>query len=214
MTGWNVAKTGIGMILGLGAFCAMCVPAAGDAAGPIIAQAYARNGPLTAYSFHLNVAMAMRHFPWLHFHMRGDGRYDRNGRYQVHFTHMPFFAKSFDTLDLSLFSPSLWSEHYVVTRVSKCDTSAVFDLQDRAGGKGGKNALSKAVATVDARTGLRELDMHYANGGEIKIDLTTSDSSGYLLPTVADAQIDMPGMALSAQAGFTNYTVQTGDGGR
>ena len=46
--------------------------------GPnVVAMAGARNHGLREYTFHVNVAMAMKHFPWLHFHMDGEGDYQR-----------------------------------------------------------------------------------------------------------------------------------------
>jgi hypothetical protein len=59
-----------------------------------------RNPTLLNYTFQMNVALKMVHFPWLHLHIGGTGRYVRGRTHVVAFTKMPPFARGFHQIDL------------------------------------------------------------------------------------------------------------------
>ena len=170
--------------------------------------ACARNPSLTAYTFHMDVTLAMHHFPWLHFRLSGEGQNVRGERYIVKFTTMPFFAKRLNEIDLSELDPRMWDKQYIVRLVDQQNSTATFSLTSRDEGQDQKSAsLKDALVTLDANYATRTVVLQYANGGNITLNLTPESTSGYLLPATGEAQINMPGEALSAHASFTDYAV-------
>jgi hypothetical protein len=174
-----------------------------DDCGAIIAALDARNATLPNFTFHANVAVAMHHFPWLHFHLDGDGTYDRGDRYLVHFTRMPFFAKQIHDIDLSMLDPTLWPKNYLYTRIGLEGSDAVFSLAPLH-----DPTLSKAEVAINEQ-GADWVDATYTDGMHIHMAVTTAPAGPYLLPGKMDVAIDYPHMPLSATADFTNYQFDT-----
>ncbi|MGB6740589.1 MAG: hypothetical protein WBE59_09075 [Candidatus Cybelea sp.] len=164
-----------------------------------------RNHSLTGYTFHMNVALAMHHFPWLHFHISGIGQNVRGRRYIVRFTKMPFFARGFHTIDLSALDPSMWKSRYNVTGVTRRGSMTMFSLLPRGTNRERQNQLRVAYVTLGATYATRSVVLYYRNGGSITLNLTPGSTSGYWLPASGVAQINMPGEALSAHATLTDY---------
>lgn len=189
---------------------AMPIPAPAVTGNPgnpaALAPAQRRNPSLSAYTFHMTVAMAMRHFPWLHFHMEGTGHYVRGEDYGVRFTKMPFFARSFKQIDLSPLDPSMWPKRYLVSVVDQNDGMTTFALREKLPDPHERNPLVEALVTLDAHYSTRQVVLHYANG-VIQLSLTPTEIQGYRLPTSGVVSINMPGEALSAHANFTNYAI-------
>lgn len=168
--------------------------------GAIIAALDARNAALPNFTFHADVAVKMHHFPWLGFHLSGDGTYVRGDRYWVHFTQMPFFAKQVHDIDLSMIDPTLWPKNYVYTAMGFQGPDAVFSLQPLH-----DPTLSKAQVGLNDQ-GADWVDTTYTDGMHIHMVLTDAPAGSYVLPTKMDVSIDYPHMPLSAKADFTNYT--------
>lgn len=171
-----------------------------------LAEASARNPSLDAYSFHLDAAMAMKHFPWLHFHIAGDGEYIRGDRYVVNFTQTPFFARSVKQVDLSPLDPSMWPKQYSIAVASQNDGSTTFVLQKLHQDPQDPHPLVDALVTLDAQHETRDVVLQYADGA-IHLVLSPAETQGYRLPASFTADIDMPGEALTAQANFSDYTI-------
>jgi len=171
------------------------------------AAACNRNPGLNAYTFRMSVAMAMRHFPWLHFQLSGPGQYVRGQVYSVHLDHMPFFATNFSTIDLSPLDPNMWSKQYVVRVVGRRTGWTTFALRPKKVDARDGNPLVQAFATLDARHSTRTVTMQYLHG-TIQLNIRLEETDGYRLPAGGDVNIDMPGEALTAHATFTEYAVQ------
>jgi hypothetical protein len=171
-----------------------------------LAQASSRNPSLDAYSFHLDAAMAMKHFPWLHFHIAGEGQYVRGERYVVTFTQLPFFARSVKQVDLSPLDPSMWSKQFIVTVAARSDGITTFLLRKRERDVRDPNPLIEALVTLDAQHATRDVVLRYSTG-QIHLILTPAETQGYRLPAAFSADIDMPGEALTAQAKFSDYSI-------
>jgi hypothetical protein len=165
-----------------------------------------RNPLLTAYTFHMRVALAMRHFPWLHFHIDGDGRYVRGENYIVHFTSMPFFARGMKQIDLSPLDPSIWPKQYTIAAIDRRDGMTTFTLYPLKQDPRDPNPLVEALVTLDSHYSTREVDLRYRSG-EIRMNLTLADIQGFRLPASGVVGVNMPGQVLSAQALFTDYTI-------
>jgi hypothetical protein len=174
--------------------------------GVSFALASDRNPLLTAYTFHMRVAMAMRHFPWLHFHIDGNGQYVRGENYVVRFTSMPFFARGMKQIDLSPLDPSIWPKQYTIAASDQRDGMTTFTLYPRKQDPQDPNPLVEALVTLDSHYSTREVDLRYRNG-EIRMNLTLADIQGFRLPASGIVGVDMPGQTLSAQALFTDYTI-------
>jgi hypothetical protein len=169
---------------------------------PVIAAAYARNDSLQNYTFEVDVAMAMRQFPWLRFHIEGDGVYERGRRYVVHFTKMPFFAPQPRDVDLSMLDPAMWPTIYTVETAGEDGGDTVFTLHAIK-----DDSLQEARVTMSPLDGTERVVATYRDGTRIEMSVASNDSDGYLLPTKITAQIDYGGTPLSADADFTHYVV-------
>ncbi|HTA37573.1 MAG TPA: hypothetical protein VK760_00785 [Candidatus Acidoferrales bacterium] len=187
----------------LAAFTLLAVaPQSPPGDSPVIAAAYARNESLKNYTFEVNVAMAMRHFPWLHFHIQGDGVYDRGRRYVVHFTKMPFFAPQPRDVDLSMLDPAMWPQLYTVASATTDGSDAIFTLHAID-----DDSLQEARVTMSPIDGTERVEATYRDGTHIAMTVASKDSDGYLLPAKITASIDYGRTPLSADADFTNYVV-------
>ena len=146
--------------------------------------------------------MAMQHFPWLHFHIRGDGVYERGHRYVVHFTKMPFFAPQPRDVDLSMLDPAMWPGLYTVESEDDTGGVAVFTLHANK-----DDSLESARVTMSPLDGTERVEATYRDGTRIAMTVASNDSGGYLLPSKITAQIDYGRTPLSAAADFTHYVV-------
>lgn len=165
-----------------------------------------RNPSLVQYTFNMNVAMRMRHFPWLRFSIAGTGQYVRGRSHIVRFTSMPFFAKGFHKVDLSPVDPCMWPSSYVVRLAEKSDGMTTFLLRPRQVDPKDKNPMVEAFVTLDQAYSTRKVVMYYTHGN-IQLALTPAAVGEYRLPTSADVSIDMPGQTLSAHADLTHYVI-------
>ncbi len=184
-------------------------PAVSRATTPAELACASRNPSLTEYTFGMSVAMRMRHFPWLGFHLGGDGRYVRGETHVVNFRKVPFFAKGFNQVDLSPLDPCIWPRLYAVTVLGTRNGMSTFSLRPQKVDPRDKNPLIEAIVTLDSTDSTREVLLHYSNGS-IVMTLTPASIDGYRLPCSADVSIDMPGRSLSAHADFTNYALVAG----
>jgi hypothetical protein len=169
---------------------------------PVITAAYARNASLIGYTFEVSVAMAMRHFPWLHFHIQGDGVYERGRRYVVHFTKMPFFAPQPRDVDLSMLDPAMWPGLYTVENAGEDRGDAIFTLRAIK-----DDSLEQARVTMSPVDGTERVEATYRDGTHIAMTVASTDTDGYLLPAKITASIDYGRTPLSADADFSNYVV-------
>lgn len=165
----------------------------------IIAAVDARNSTLPNFTFHADVAVKMHHFPWLGFHLSGDGTYEKGNRYWVHFTQMPFFAKQVHDIDLSMLDPTLWPKNYTYDAVGIDGDDAIFDLQALHDPN-----LEQARVALNNQ-GADWVDATYKDGMHIHMAVTSGQNGSYVLPSKMDVSIDYPHMPLSATANFNAY---------
>lgn len=157
--------------------------------------------PPPNYTFKLDVAMAMRHFPWLHFHMQGVGAYQPGVSYVVHFTSLPWFVpKSRHDFDLSMIDPLMWPQRYLYQQTGQNGDGTIFELHaiDDPG-------LRNATVTLGSGGLARHIDATYSDGTTINMQVNTSTVGGFLLPVAMKADINEPHLALSANADFKDY---------
>ncbi len=157
--------------------------------------------PPPNYTFKMDVAMAMRHFPWLHFHMQGVGTYQLGVSYTVHFTSLPWFVpKSRHDFDLSMIDPLMWPKHYLYQQIGQQDGDAIFELHaiDDPG-------LRNATVRLGPGGLAREVQTAYSDGTTIDTKVSNSNVNGFLLPVAMKADINEPHLALSASADFKDY---------
>ena len=157
--------------------------------------------PPPNYTFKLDVAMAMRHFPWLRFHMQGLGIYSAGVSYVVHFTSVPWFVpKSRHDFDLSMIDPLMWPKRYLFQQTGQHDGDTTFELHaiDDPG-------LRDATVTLGPGGLAREVQAAYSDGTTIDTHVSNSNINGFLLPVTMKADINEPHLALSASADFKDY---------
>lgn len=157
--------------------------------------------PPPNYTFKLDVAMAMRHFPWLHFHIQGTGLYEPGVSYMVHFTSVPWFVpKSRHDADLSMIDPLMWPKRYLYSQTGQHDGDTIFDLHaiDDAN-------LRNAIVTIGPGGLARRVEASYNDGTTIDTQVNNSTVDGFLLPVTMKADINEPHLALSASADFKDY---------
>lgn len=174
----------------------------GDA--PVIAAAYARNDSLQSYTFHVDINMAMRTFPWLHFKMEGNGDYRRGDRYVVHITKKPSFASKMHDIDLSLIDPSMWEDRYRHRQIGEKNGETVFALTPLK-----KNSdLQSADVALNPVSGADWVDASYTDGMHVHMTISSGNVGGFLLPTALNADVHYPHMfPLSAAASFSSYSI-------
>lgn len=193
-------------VRGLALCVAVAFLGAASPANDDIAQALAvgplRDAALHSYTFDLHVSVLVHTFPTLRFHLDGVGSYERPHHVQIQFTHVPWFGKGFEKIDLAALEPSEWPASYDVS-VSRRDGDVTeVSMHDRK-----KSPLSEAHAVLDAKAGLRQIVWKYDYGGRIQLDVTPKDVQGFALPSTEDADIVMPHLKATAHAEFTNYHV-------
>ena len=157
--------------------------------------------PPPNYTFRLDVAMAMRHFPWLHFHMSGLGVYDAGVSYVVHFTSLPWFVpKSRPDFDLSMIDPVMWPKRYLFTQTGEHGSDTIFELHAID-----DPSLRDATVTLGPGGLAREVQAAYSDGTTIDTQVNNSTVDGFLLPVAMKVDINEPHLALSASADFKDY---------
>ncbi len=160
-----------------------------------------------SYTFHMQVAMAMRHFPWLHFHMDGEGEYIPSQSYVVHFDHVPwFFPKKHNDVDLSMLDPAMWPQRYAYAPAGHSGDLTLYDLHAL-----NDPSLRDATVALGPRGGARSVEVHYNDGTTIDMQVHCDEVDGFFLPENLSADIDEPHMALSAHASFDDYVMHATD---
>ena len=177
-------------------------PTATDDVAQALAVGPLRDATLHAYTFDLHVSVLVHTFPAVRFYLDGTGSYERPHHVQIQFTHVPWFGKGFEKVDLAALEPSEWPQAYDVSVARRDGGITEVSLHDRK-----KSALSEAHAVLDTKAGLRQMVWKYDYGGRIQLDVTPKDVEGFSLPATEDADIVMPHMKASAHAEFTNYHV-------
>ncbi|MFZ1018935.1 MAG: hypothetical protein WAN39_13800 [Candidatus Cybelea sp.] len=153
------------------------------------------------YTFDMDVAMRMHHFPWLHFNMQGTGEYSPGQSYKVSFNKTPWFVpKQSSGMDLSMIDPLLWPQHYTYAQLGTRDGMTMYSLHaiDDPTMQGATVGLGPQACT-------RTIDANYTNGTHIHMKITPAMVNGFLLPQTLTADIDEPHLSLSADAAFKNY---------
>jgi hypothetical protein len=190
MNSWLVSLT-------VGAFAV----AAGAPARPV--ADIAQDAPAT-YTFHMGIQMAMRHFPWFHFHMEGTGDYTRGDRYVVHLTQTPALFSKLRDIDLSMIDPAMWPKRYRYARQSDTGGSTIYALSALD-----DPSLRGATVALAPDGSARWVDAHYSGGMHLHMSLTNNSVDGYVLPVSLTADVDYPHMPMSADAAFTDYAFPT-----
>ncbi len=175
-------------------------PADGDG---VLATVSTHNVGLESFTFHANVAMAMRHFPWLHFHVQGTGDYLRGDHYVLRLANLPFSSGTHQ-IDLSMIDTGMWAHRYRYREIGEHDGDTLFALQSLH-----DSSLKSATVAVSPSSGPHWVDAAYADGTHIHMTVGTGDVQGFLLPATLDADVDRPHMPLSAAATFNDYVISS-----
>lgn len=153
------------------------------------------------YTFDMDVAMRMHHFPWLRFSMQGSGEYTPGQSYKVNFTRTPWFVpKQPNGTDLSMIDPLLWPQRYTFAQIGVHDGMTMYSLHAL-----NDPTLQGATVGIGQRFCARTVDANYTNGTHIHMKITPALVNGFLLPQTVSADIDEPHLSMSADAAFTNY---------
>src|SRR5579871_2817670 len=145
--------------------------------------------------------MAMRHFPWLHFHIEGNGTYEPGRSYAVHFDNVPWFVpRQRHDADLSMLDPLMWPSRYTYQELGQRDGDTLFALHSLSDA-----TLKSATVAIGPHGHARRVDAMYSDGTHIGMHVNSSEVDGFLLPASLSAEIDEPHLALSANADFKDY---------
>jgi hypothetical protein len=156
---------------------------------------------LPSFTFGMDVAMRMRHFPWLGFRMQGTGSYEPGKSYVVHFSKLPWFApRQQHDADLSMLEPALWPTRYIYKKRGEENGNTMFDLRSIT-----DPTLTSATVGLGPKWCARHVEAAYDDGTRINMNVNFSDIDGYMLPVSLAADIDVPHESLSATADFKNY---------
>ena len=195
LRGAHVSWIGVLAVLLCAAPAAAC---GGNAGAP---PAFQANEALPSFTFDVDVAMAMRHFPWLHFHMEGTGKYQPGKAYAVHFTTLPWFApRQEHDVDLAMLDPAMWPSRFVYQEAGQDNGNTLFDLHAID-----DPSLTSATVALGPRWCARKVQAAYTDGTQIGMDVTFAEVDSFLLPATLTADIDEPHLPLTANAEFKNY---------
>lgn len=155
-----------------------------------------------AYTFHAEVAGVLHRFPWLHFHLSGEGEYVRGDRYVLRFTKVPSFAAGrVHDLDLAIVDQSMWANNFIVRIAGEQPGTTIYALQALHDPN-----FTGARVVVSAERGLQCVDEQFRDGSTIHMTVTTADVGGYALPSSIEVRLDAPGLAIAATAKFSSYS--------
>jgi hypothetical protein len=175
-----------------------------DPAAAALAAVVARNASLHDYSFDVDAHIALLTFPWIRFSLSGHGQYLKDGSYTVHFDHVPWFGRGFETISMSSLDPKNWPEQYTIALAPPQGDNTVLSLHDRK-----HTSLDETFVTIDRDQTVRQILWTYANGGHVRLSIVPVAVSGYNLPQSEEAEIVVHGYRAMADASFTNYHVNT-----
>lgn len=175
-----------------------------DDGASVLASATTRNVGLESFTFHADIAMAMRHFPWLHFHLRGTGDYRRGDHYTLRLSGGLPFSSGMHQIDLSMIDPGMWRSRYRYHVSGEDNGDTLFALQPLHGG-----SLKTATVAISPFNGARWVDAVYSDGTHIHMTVGSGDVQGYVLPATLDADVDRPHMPISAAATFDDYVISS-----
>jgi hypothetical protein len=181
---------------------------ANDQASELIANSAARLAPLHSYTFQIHVDFALKTFPYLKFHLDGDGSFVRPNLLSIHFRKVPWFAKGFESVSLDPLEPSTWNKTYDFTQEQTVGDRLHLEMKDRTDGH-----LKDVSAELDA-DGLRRVQWNYLNGGWIAVEVNPIHVDGFPLPQSENAEIRVPGYHVEAHATFENYQLVTDQAAR
>lgn len=170
----------------------------------VLATATTRNVGLESFTFHADIAMAMRHFPWLHFHMQGTGDYRRGDHYVLRLSGGLPFSSSMHQIDLSMIDPGMWPHRYRYRDIGQNDGDTLFALQALH-----NSSLKSATVALSPDSGPHWVDAQYADGTHIHMTVGSGDVQGFLLPSTLDADVDRPHMPITAAATFNDYVISS-----
>jgi hypothetical protein len=167
-----------------------------------IAAVVNRNASLHDYTFDVNAHIALLTFPWLRFSLSGHGQYLKDGTYTVHFDHVPWFGKGFETISMASLDPKTWPDQYTITLAKPQGDNTILSLHDRK-----HTSLDETLVTIDRDQTVRQILWNYANGGHVRLSIVPIAVSGFNLPQSEEAEIVVRGYRAMADASFTNYKV-------
>ena len=189
----------------LGAFLFLTgqAPAPQPSASGVIETLAQRNAAVKHYTFDVDAHIALLTFPWIRFDLKGHGVYTRGGEYTVHFDHVPWFGRGYDTMDMSALDPMNWSNLYTMDVSDQQGDTTVLVMHDVK-----RSRMKEARATIDTTKGLREILWTYDYGGHVKLKIDQDLVMGHYFPTAEEAEIVMPAYRAMAWAKFSNYQVE------
>jgi hypothetical protein len=172
-----------------------------------VARIFAATGAHTAdvrsYTFNVHVDFALKTFPYVAFHLEGEGKYERPNLYSVYFKHVPWFVKGFNAVKMDAMEPVTWPKTYDVVDVEHAGSRALIEMKDKTDGH-----VKGVHAEIDD-DGLREVQWSYVNGGVITVHVNPMHVNGIPLPQTESADIQVPGYRIAAHASFDDYHVTT-----
>ena len=199
---------GIVAFASTGSLIASLVSGAPDAApadgNAVLAAISVRNPGLESFTFHADIGMAMRHFPWLHFHVQGTGDYQRGDHYVLRLSGGLPFSSGMQQIDLSMIDPSMWAHRYRYRAIGTNDGDTLFALHSLH-----DPSLKSATVALSPSSAAHWVDAAYADGTHIHMTVGSGDVQGFLLPSTLDADVDRPHMPLAASATFNDYVISS-----
>lgn len=178
-------------------------PEAREEATRIIAGTAERTAAVKYYTFNLHVDFALRTFPFLAFHVDGQGKWVRPNLYSVSFRHVPWFARGFENVKMDPLEPSTWDNGYDFLSVTRQGDRHNFEMRDKVAGH-----IKGVHAELD-NDGLRVVQWKYLNGGTITVEIDPVIVDGVPVPGTERADIRLPGYHVAATAKFADYKIFT-----
>jgi len=187
--------------LALVASTTLLAEAPAEDAARTFAATGARTAAVRSYTSALHVDFALRSFPYLSFHVKGQTAFARPDLYSVHFDHVPGFAHGFENIKADPLEPQTWPEHYDIHSVTRVGDRTMVEMTDKVAGN-----VKGVHAELDAN-GLRRIVWTYTNGGVIDVAIVPTLIDGVPVPQTEDADIKLPAYHVHAHATFDDYKI-------
>jgi hypothetical protein len=193
-----------------GAVFAATLPAAAmpppeDAHG-VIARMLSSNPALYTYRARVHVAVHMSNFPYLSPQLDGTSYFRRPGGYVVVFDRVPFYMRGFSKLFDNMGDPGSWERDQNVTLAGTKNEAGKTLFVLRMTKKIHSDVLDHTSAYIDAQTyRLVRMEWYYTDGGKIVMTQAYQRESGFTVPALQHAYVDIPHVHAVGDAVYSDY---------
>lgn len=186
----------------------LCAPASGGqepSPADVIANVVAQNAGMQSYRARVDIAVALRSFPYLSQRLQGTTYYKRPDNYEVVFDDVPSYARGFERIYTDIDDPIAWQRHFNASLAGERNVAGHRDLVLRLVQKVRGMIDHEDVAVDPASWHIDAMEWHYYNGGTISMTQEYQDVAGFSVLARQHATIRIPFVHAGADAVYGDY---------